>query len=174
MQKKAQAFHILEWIISRVPFILVLFVTFYIFFSSQFSMGLESHEVGNLVFTKRFLYSGNALAYRDPETARVYPGIIDFEKFNNETMEEAFSYEKNYIAAKFELENLDTDEIIGIYVNGRWYNRWRHYTQFEQYEGMELRRFVLIKDGDNLYKGALKMDVVVSNIPSYVSEMEEA
>ena len=45
--------------------------------------GLEEY-----VFIQRFLSSQDCFAYQDKETLRIYPGIIDLEKFKQEKLED--------------------------------------------------------------------------------------
>jgi len=45
--------------------------------------GLEEY-----VFIQRFLSSQDCFAYQDKETLRIYPGIIDLEKFKQERLED--------------------------------------------------------------------------------------
>ncbi|MBN2421881.1 hypothetical protein JXB41_01525 [Candidatus Woesearchaeota archaeon] len=170
--KKAQAFNIMHWSFTRIPFIIGLIIIFYLFFSSQYNFALETHKVGDYIFEKRFLYSPNALAYQDPETKRVYPGIIDMTKFDEDNINKSFVFEKSYIAAKFELTDLETGHVKEIYVNEKWYNRWSSYTSFEQYDQYILKRFVLIKTKDGFTKGFLKMDLVVNNLQGYASKVD--
>ena len=45
--------------------------------------GLEEY-----IFIQRFLSSQDCFAYQDKETLRIYPGIIDLEKFKQEKLED--------------------------------------------------------------------------------------
>jgi len=52
-----------------------------------FSIDTKVAEAG--VFTQRIVYSPNGLSYHDPLSNKVYPGIIDLEKFNNPILDKS-------------------------------------------------------------------------------------
>ncbi len=55
------------------------------------------------VLINRFLNSEDCFAYKDSETGRVYPGIIDIEKFNENNLEKCYYAEKKYDSKSFRL-----------------------------------------------------------------------
>ena len=65
--------------------------------------GLEEY-----IFIQRFLSSQDCFAYQDKETLRIYPGIIDLEKFKQERLEDkeenkCYKIEKGTNAPNFRL-----------------------------------------------------------------------
>ncbi|MFH0875485.1 MAG: hypothetical protein V1859_06090 [archaeon] len=165
MNKRASSndsFNILNYTL-RIIFIGVLMVTFYVFFTALFTFNLESQNVVNKVFEKRFLYSDTLFVYKNDAIGRVYPGIIDIKKFDEQHINEAFVFEKSYIAAKCTLKNSRTNEKKELYLNKKWFDRWYPYTAFEEYDKYTLRRFVLIENEGKFDSGLLEIEVVYSN-----------
>ncbi len=161
--KKAAAFKMLNYAFFRMVFITILLFTLYLFASSQIKTNVNVNGIKAVIFANRLLYSPNSISYRDPITDRVYPGVIDPANFNENTLNKAFNYDKNLIAAKLELKNFETNETIEAYLNKEWYGRWEPLAKFEQYEKTIKWRYVLIKDNEKLAQGLLRIDTVVAS-----------
>lgn len=163
LNKKAVSFKMLNYSILRILFIALLFYIVYLFAYSQIKVNIDIDDTKSLIFVKRLLYSPNSIAYTNSITGRTYPGIIDLDRFNSATLEKAFNFSKNNIAAKIELTDLEGNEKKEIYLNKKWYDRWEPLTKFEQYKKTIKQRYVLINDNGKLKKGLLRIDVVLSN-----------
>lgn len=91
----------------------------------------------------RFVNAPGCFAYQDEITGRIYPGVIDLSKFNEETMNKCYQSEsiKNF---NFQLvlddKTLETDE-------------WKHVTDFT------LFKEVLVKEREELKPVILKIYV---------------
>lgn len=164
LNKKGVSFKILNYSILRILFIALLFYITYLFAYSQIKVNIDIDDTKSMIFVKRLLYSPNSIPYTNPVTERTYPGIIDIERFNPTTLENAFNFTKNNIAAKIELTNLENDEKKEIYLNKKWYDRWEPLTKFKQYKKTIKQRYVLINNNGKLEKGVLRIDVVLSNV----------
>jgi len=110
------------------------------------------------IFINRFLNSPECLAYQDKETGRTYPGVIDLEKFNDQTLEKCYFTEDNTLKAfKLTLESSDLDfppeKESNIEKNFILTPNWgaRRYTQTSQY--------VLIYYKENFYRGRILIAV---------------
>lgn len=163
LNKKGVSFKILNYAILRILFIALLFYITYLFAYSQIKVNIDIDDTKSLIFVKRLIYSPNSISYTDPVTERIYPGIIDIERFNPATLENTFNFTKNNIAAKIELTNLENNEKKEIYLNKEWYDRWEPLTKFKQYKKTIKQRYVLINNNGNLEKGVLRVDMVLSN-----------
>ena len=49
------------------------------------------------------------------------------------------------------------------YINKDQYERWKHYTKFDQYDNFIEKKFVLIRDEGKLYPGVIKLNFVIPN-----------
>ena len=66
----------------------------------------------------RFTNIPECFAYQDPETGRVYPGIIDLSKFTNEQMENCYPTQSTHeINFKLRLQNKGLEILTNNYVN---------------------------------------------------------
>ena len=163
MNKKGDAYKILWNTIIRLPYIAILFLIFVYLNNSLTSTALESYKINDVVTVKRILYSPNALAYQDPDTLRVYPGIIDLDKANQEFMDNSFSISENIIAARIEIKSLLGTEIMELYINKKWYDRWNPISSFDQFNKEIFKRPVLIKDYAGVRLGIIKIHVISPN-----------
>lgn len=128
-----------------VAFVLVLLVGKFV------QTNIDVRETEARLMIERIMYSPNTFNYVEPETGRVYPGIIDLEKFSaakdqnppakdqqtapSQRLDAAVSY-GNYdfiLAAKLELKNPDGTkfkdskdaEIAPVFLNKDNYNNWK-------------------------------------------------
>ncbi|MBW2977601.1 hypothetical protein KY331_02030 [Candidatus Woesearchaeota archaeon] len=160
MNKKAVTFSTMNLLFWRFLFIGVSFaIIVYLAFSS-IQENVDVQQTKNFILVNRMLYSPNSITYVDPNTGRVYPDIIDLTKFNEKVLNKSINTDKNQIAVKLELKNLDANEVIDAYLNQKWYDRWSPLVKFEQYSKTIKWRSVLIKKGDQINKGRLRIDVV--------------
>jgi hypothetical protein len=159
--KKADSDTIFNWTLYRIPIIIIVVVFFFIVLKSHYNSGLKTHEVENLILIKRLTYSPNILAYRDSELNRVYPGVIDIEKFDTEKIEENLINKNNRLAVYMELENLKTTEIRKAYINEERARAWDDYVYIGGFDSSTLKRYVKIYDNEEIYPGILKLKVLV-------------
>ena len=108
------------------------------------------------ILINRFLNSPDCLVYQDKETGRTYPGVINLEKFNGQTLEKCYSTEDNDLKAfKLTLESLNPDITSKFDTKRNFIStpNWepRRYTQTSQY--------VLIHYKENFYRGKLLIAV---------------
>ncbi len=162
--KKAQAYEILEYYLVRIPFILILVAIFLYMASSFENNALQSHDVRKEIIQNRIFYSANSITYFDPNSGRVYPHIVDIERFNNLQLDQAFwTKENNQLSGKLELTNTELNKTEVAYINEDQYERWKHYTKFEQYDNFIEKKLVLIREDGKLYQGVIKLNFVIPN-----------
>ena len=106
--KKAQSSTVLNWALVRIFILIFIMGTFVTILTSYYSTGLNSHDVEDLIMIKRLTYSPNLLALKS-NTGRVYPGIIDFDKFNTDHLEENLVNQNKRLAVNLELTDLQTE-----------------------------------------------------------------
>ena len=161
LNKKAQLDTVLNWVFYRLPIIIIVSVFFGIVLLNHFVTGLNSHEVENLILIKRLTYSPNMLAYQDPVTTRVYPGVIDLNKFSTEYIEENLLNKNKRLAVNLELTDLETGEIKRAYVNEQRARAWDDYVAIGGYDSSTLKRHVKIYDNGEIRQGLLRVKVLV-------------
>ena len=160
MNKKAQVDTILNWAMIRIFVLIIILGTLLIVISSQLNSGLDSHEVENYILIKRITYSPNLLAYKDPVTDRVYPGIIDFSKFSTENLESNLENKNKRLAVNIQLTNLETDKITKAYINEQRARAWDDYLSIGGYDSSYFKRFVKIYDNGKFIPGILTIRVI--------------
>jgi len=74
-----------------VMIIFVISVAFLI--NRVIDVSLETQDLEKHVLFSRFMLSPNSIFYTDPLIQRTYPGIIDMNKFNMETLEKLYDEE---------------------------------------------------------------------------------
>jgi len=102
--KKGLSLTVTQWI-PRIIFltIVVFSVLFLVRMHIRYNIEIPGLEAD--IFVSRLLYSPNGFTYVDPDTRRPYPGIIDLDKFNAETVVKAIDYGEDHIAARIMLES---------------------------------------------------------------------
>ena len=106
---------------------------------------LEANLIAN-----RFINIPECFAYKDADSGRLYPGIIELNKFNNETLNECYQpeAEKGYIDYNFGLELKNKQSILRT-------NNYYHNDNFLIY------REVLLKENDKFTTDTLIIHVQV-------------
>ena len=65
-----------------------------------------------------FLYSVNGISYYDKEINRLYPGIVDLDRFNSSILNKSIDFgEEPHIGAKIILKNIRKEERKTVYYN---------------------------------------------------------
>lgn len=83
----------LYWTVIVLPFIIILTgVVILVVFNVRESIGGVLPGTEELIIETRLLYSPNCLAYKDQYTGRVYTGMIDLDKFTEETLTSCVHY----------------------------------------------------------------------------------
>lgn len=163
LNKKGVSFKILNMALFRLLFISIIFFGLYLFTTSLIRTNIDVDDLRDMIMFNRLLYSKNSISYYDGYIDRLYPGVIDISRFNDDVLAKAFNYSENKMAIKLELTNLESNEVSEAYINKQWYERWAPLTKFEQYDKKIKWRYVLIKNNGQLQKGILRVDMVVAN-----------
>lgn len=161
--KKGVSFSTLNLFFWRLLFLTIVFALIWYLTSSQINAKTDIKQTKNFIIIKRALSSPTSFIYSDPNTGRFYPDIIDLKKFDDEELlNNSINVEKNLIAVKFELKDLDTDKSYYNYLNRKWYDRLAPLVQFDKYDKDIKWKYVLIKTENGTNKGLLRIDVVTA------------
>jgi hypothetical protein len=168
MNKRGLIFEdMLVWLL-RIIFLTVVVFCVVFLIRMLIVENVQVSEIEMDYFAKRVYLSKQGFAFYDDKIDRVYPGIIDYQKFayGQERLENAMYYgEKNqYIAAKVYLKNNKTEFIY----NERRYSRWKPLSNLNLIGigGARSRTFefpVIVKDNDNTFNDVLVIDVATPN-----------
>ncbi|MBD3203997.1 hypothetical protein GF327_06865 [Candidatus Woesearchaeota archaeon] len=161
--KKSQTYTALNWVFIRIPLVIIVLIFYLMILNMHNSTELSGHNIENIILIKRLLYSPGLLAYQDTQTGRVYPGIIDIEKFDTKIIESVLLNKNNRIAANLELKNIKTGEIKRIYINEERASAWDDYITFDEFDSSFQKRHVRISQNNQFYPGTLKIKVYVRN-----------
>ena len=163
MNKKGVSFKILNMTFFRMLFITLTFFVVFLFTSYQIQEKIEIQDIKNTVFITRALYSPTSFSYADIDTGRVFPGIIDMARFNDNQLNNSFYYSGNNMAARFEIKYIDSNKTKKAYLNKKYYDRWAPLTTFKKYSQTTKFRYILVQEEDELNKAVLRIDVVSLN-----------
>ena len=175
--KKARTIsgHVILWI-PKFIFLIIAFLSVIFLIRLLVLVNVDATEAEARVMANRIYYSPNAISFYDSQLGRAYPGIIDFEKFKklqtpgaNELDSRVLTYgeSNSLIAAKLELKNLETNSDEMVFYNKENYDFWEPRILSTVTGGSgsvksyEEQRFVLLKIGENLQKGMLKIKIIV-------------
>jgi hypothetical protein len=107
----------------RIGFLIVALVVFFMLINFFILNKLETQDLQAQVLSNRIIYS-DAIMYEEENTFRIYSGIVDMKKFNDETINEKINYPiKRHATASIELiDNVDGKSIKTIYLNKAQYD----------------------------------------------------
>jgi hypothetical protein len=161
MDKRAGLFEFdLLWFLNLALMIFVASGTIYLVSYSLNSQKDLSTLRAN-VFLTRALYSQEGLSYHDDATGRLYPGILDIDRFRNKYLDEADHYENNrMISANISLFSKDGILMRQFIYNPEMFRIWKPATTFKDYARIKMTRSILIKNGNNIEQGTIVTEVV--------------
>ncbi len=160
--------------IPRILFIIaVLFAT--VILIKSFIIGvIDIRDVESNILTNRLIYSKDGLSYYDNEIDRVYPGIIDLNKFNELSLINPNALDSsliNYggdnpiISAKIILKQEGKDD-IEVYYNRDRYDKWKPRVLASVRGGagsvkaFNEHRYVLVKGDNRMTPAILEFNVI--------------
>ncbi|MFA6461503.1 MAG: hypothetical protein WCV90_04490 [Candidatus Woesearchaeota archaeon] len=136
------------WMVAGIMLVIVVLVYAYFLSGLQARLIYVPEKLKAEVISMRFANIPECFAYQDPDTNRVYPGVIDISKFNNQTMNGCYrtSEEKGYEEYNFRLKLKNKgDEVLT--------NRYFYGDQFT------LFREVLVREGKDISSDTLTIYV---------------
>ena len=155
--------------IPRIIFVTIVTIIIIFVIAILHLTNVPTEDLRVVIFRQRVLKSVNGLSYYDGEINRLYPGIIDLEKYSkklnddNEALVENLYTAKDveFITAKLTLKDLTNDkEYVTYYKKGRYQN-WVPFSFDEKrFLKADKQKFVLIKDKDNFNPGRLQIEIV--------------
>jgi hypothetical protein len=160
MNKKADV-NILAYFTTKLVIIVIMAIIILQILGSA-EVILNTNSIVNMIMVSRLIYSKDLFAYADIETGRVYPGLIDISKFNDETLASGIKNSNNRLAAIIELKDIDTDIVKTLYINENKAKAWEDYEEVSDFDTSLSRRYVRIYDNGNIHKGLIKIKVIIN------------
>jgi len=166
-QKKAQTFvqSVLKYI-PKIIFVTIVTVVV-IFLVALFNQkNVSAEDLRAEIFAQRIKSS---LAYYDEEIDRVYPGVMDLVKFNDNDKENNkalaqtiyTSADVDFISAKLVLKDLDDNSQHTTYYKKKTFDKWVPFS-FDKSKFLKLnkQRLVLIKKQNGFSPGRLQIEII--------------
>jgi hypothetical protein len=115
----------------KIFLIIIVFIFVLIVANSALNMSFDTFETEANILSYRLLYSKDGISYYDPEVERVYPGIIDLEKFVDtkqieEKLIETIDYtaDPDHLVARMEIFDNELWNLEPVYLNRKYFLRW--------------------------------------------------
>jgi hypothetical protein len=168
MDKKSLiSFNMIIWI-PRIIFLVVVIMSIMLIVNLFIKTEIDTAQIEADLLLYQLVYSPHGISYHDPFSNRIYPGEIDittssppyFQKILNISF-----YTKRKIAAKIEIQNLDTNQKTESFFDpwGR-FSKWIVLEGIKGIGGVDVFRketYVLLRDQNKVDKGLLKMTIVI-------------
>jgi hypothetical protein len=106
MDKRAftLSYHMLMWI-PKILFTILVIVMVFGFIQAYIVTSISVKEPESLLAMHRIHFSEKGFMYKEPETGRIYPGVIDDSKYlGNNALGKAFDYPATALAIRVEKE----------------------------------------------------------------------
>jgi hypothetical protein len=106
----------------RIGFLMVALLAFFLLVNMYISNKMDTNRLEAEVLANRIIYS-DTIMYQDAKTSRIYPGIVDMDRFDEGILNTNIDYQnKRHIAANITLINNQNGAIVGdIYLNKQQY-----------------------------------------------------
>lgn len=123
-------------------------------------------ELEDEIFLMRTLYSPTAISYLEPETNRLYPGIIDLDNFNSERLNKSMYLAKGDIpfASNLKLISINNEKLAEAYYNPIGYKHWVSYVEYPGPGRTEIttkkRFYVLVEDNGEIKPAVLEFIII--------------
>jgi hypothetical protein len=154
--------------IPRIIFLVIVSVSIILLVSLFIKTEIDTSQTEADLFAYQLIYSAHGISYHDPFSNRIYPGEIDITASSPPNFQKILNisfYSKKKIAAKLEIQNLDTNQKTEAMFDpwGR-FGKWIVKEGIKGIGGVDVFRkemYVLIRDQDKVNKGLLKMTIVI-------------
>ena len=168
-------FEMLMWI-PRIIFLVFVMFAVIILIRSFIVEKVDVAELEANIFANRLLYSPNSISFTDHDTGRVYPGIIDSNKFKAGIAEQQLAKSIYYgnsnrvVGAKIALKNMDNSEENVVFYNKEFYDEKKILVDSRLTEGpggarsyMKKLNVLNLDQEGSLHKAVMNIDIIMSN-----------
>lgn len=159
-QKKAVMAEVVYWLVRITCLIFIIGVLV----SLKAATVTKLTKTNNLeynILINRLIYSPAALAYFDPDIKRAYPGEVDFQKFDEEYLNNALKNAYKVIALRLYLVSIGSNSISKeIYYDRESYDMMKPLVGYERFFSINETRYVLIKKDNERIPGLLNVELI--------------
>lgn len=152
MNKKGVLFDWLIWSI-RITLLAIVIYCIVAITISPLEEDLNTHDLDYTFLLNRLFYSPNSISYVDDLTGRVYPGIIDLSKFNEETLNKTLG-----TSSRFAVKITLGDKVI--YNNKDNYDDMAHLVWSKAYDSVLTKKYIIVKDGEQKRGEVIDVEIV--------------
>ena len=160
--------------IPRIIFLIAVLFAVVLLVKIFIITNIDVRQVESNILISRLLYSKDGLSYYDEDIKRLYPGIIDLNKFRQISLENPNALDKTtmsygqdnpIIAAKITLKQENKNDVIAFYNKDR-FDKWEPRTLSTvrggagSFKSFQEQKYVLIKDGEAITRGILKLNII--------------
>jgi len=173
MNKKGAVFNTLMWFF-KIFFLVVVLFTLIFLVRSFIITELDIFNAEADIFIQRLLLTRNGFSYYDEDLDRVYPGIVDLEKFSSVDIDKLlnnsiyYGPENKRIAAGITLRDENDNTIKSIYYNPEYYLWWKEMLEARWIKGpggvsAKTKKIPVWILGDGFNNGFLEIEVIIPN-----------
>ena len=123
--KKAQTGHTVVKTITWVIFLIIVMLMVVYLVRNYVKVKFDTKEIEAELVLNELILTNNGIIYKDNTISRYYPGIIDLNDFNQDTIDQIISYgpKNSFLAANISLTYLNNTIIKSIIYNEEWYTK---------------------------------------------------
>ncbi len=170
INKKAQISHTVLKSILWFFFLIVVLLSIVFLVRGYITVVIDTKDIEADLFYNEVLFTKGGISYYDTIIDRVYPGIIDINKFNDDVFSKSISYgSTNYfISANLSLISPDGKEIGSFIYNEEWYKKWKPLTKrYLPGPGsatkIQKQSYVLVRQKEGIIPAILYAEIIYPN-----------
>ncbi len=164
-RRAALSFNFYLFMFIRFTMLIIIAVAVYVFSVKFINLSVQSEEVEAEIIAKAML--GRGVAYQDPVTGRLYPGIVDLLQLKSRNLDDMFYHENNrFISARVDIQAEDI--LHTAYLNRKFFDIWAPLAKSSVTGSgsatMVQKKFpVIIKDENRGRPGRMTVTVIMPN-----------
>jgi len=159
MNKKGVSYELILWM-GRFALVGLIMVSLFWVIGLFTSIKADTSALEADIILNR-LFSKEGISYNDKFTGRTYPYAVDLNKFSEEQLNKTFTDNYNRFALSLLLSNNETGESKEVFFNKFLYEIGKPLDWSNKYHSEIINNYVLIKDGDKIWRGFLRVIVLV-------------
>ena len=154
-------------LIPRLLFLIFVTLSIVMVIRHFVILNIDVNEAEAMILMNRIIYSP-CVSYYSSNIERGFPGIIDYAKFNSNTLDNCVFYgeDNDFAAANLTLIDIDGNDMGSIYYNKKGYEIWLPRTDMDGPGGARSyfdTRYVIVDRGGNRVAAVLLMEVLIPN-----------
>ncbi|NQV09290.1 hypothetical protein HQ529_05560 [Candidatus Woesearchaeota archaeon] len=156
--------------LPRLGFLIVVVLSIVVLLGANIKTEIDVFDAQAEVFFQRLVY-GNHFSYFDEVTGRLYPGMVDFDKFKSTDLDNLIYYgeENRDVGARISLKDFNGSINEEIMYNRDFFIEKEVLLEagftkgLGGVKGKEKELYVVIKDGNRTLEGTLNVMMIIQN-----------